>query len=120
MVGSPFPPPDLPTWSGRTVRSWDQAEPETADLSDFVALARDSGATAWRRGGPPFHPRTRGAGRTARSRRFTPARAGQAFSGCRGPPVTRGLRSGVFVTSLLVFSERYGDLERQPVSSLRA
>ena len=55
-------------------------------------------------GGPPFHPRARGAG----------------IFWMPWPAVTRGLRSGVFVTSLLVFSERYGDLERQPVSSLRA
>ena len=68
MVGSPFPPPDLPTWSGRTVRSWDQAEPETADLSDFVALARHSGSDGVEAGGTRSPPSrgdvdTRGQGR---------------------------------------------------------
>ena len=43
--------PRLPTWSDSTVRSWDQAEPETADLSDFVALARHSGSDGVEAGG---------------------------------------------------------------------
>ena len=65
--GPPFHP-RLPTWSDSTVRSWDQAEPETADLSDFVALARHSGSDGRGGGGDPFPPSrgdvdTRGQGR---------------------------------------------------------
>ena len=74
--GPPFHP-RLPTWSGRTVRSWDQAEPETADLSDLVALAWDSGATAWRRGGP-VSPPSRGDVDTCGQGRIVPGLLGES------------------------------------------
>ena len=65
--GPPFHP-RLPTWSDSTVRSWDKAEPETADLSNFVALARHSGSDGVEAGGTRSPPSrgdvdTRGQGR---------------------------------------------------------